>query len=61
MLDDIQGIGAAKKTKLLKAFKSVYGIARATVAEISSTAGISEAIACEVLRVVSAVTRKGVD
>ncbi len=59
VLDEVPGIGAAKKMKLLKAFKSVYGIARATAAEISSVAGISESLANEVLRTVFSVARKG--
>ena len=50
-LDEIPGIGEAKKVKLLKAFRSVYGIARAEVAEIASAAGIGEALAAEVRKV----------
>ncbi len=58
VLDEIPGIGEAKKVKLLKAFKSVYGIAKASVAEIAATAGINDTIATEVLKAVNAVTHK---
>ncbi|MGN0854854.1 MAG: GIY-YIG nuclease family protein [Kiritimatiellia bacterium] len=50
VLDEIPGIGEAKKILLLKTFKSIYGIARASVADIASTAGVSAAIAEEVQR-----------
>ena len=45
VLDEIPGIGEAKKVALLKRFKSIYGIARATVADISAAAGVNETIA----------------
>ena len=48
-LDEVPGIGEAKKVKLLKAFGSVRGIARATEEEIASAAGVGRAIAAEVL------------
>ena len=51
VLDEVTGIGAAKKMKLLKKFRSVYGIARATIGEIAATAGVGEATATEVRRV----------
>ncbi len=49
-LDEVPGIGEAKKVKLLRAFRSIYGIARAPVEEIASVAGVSAAVAAEVLR-----------
>ena len=51
VLDEIPGIGEAKKVKLLKTFKSIYGIARATVADIAAAAGVNETIAAEVQKV----------
>ena len=51
VLDDVPGIGEAKKVKLLKAFKSIYGIAKADVGEIASVAGVGELVAAEVLKV----------
>ena len=56
VLDEVPGIGEAKKVKLLKTFKSVYGIARATADEIASVAGVGAEIAAEVLKQVRAVT-----
>ena len=50
-LDEIPGIGEAKKVKLLKTFKSIYGIARADVGEIAAAAGLGEALAAEVRKV----------
>ena len=50
-LDDVPGIGPAKKTALLKTFHSVYGIARATVEEIASAAGVGAEIAAAVKHV----------
>ncbi len=58
VLDEVPGIGEAKKVKLLKRFKSVYGLARASVGDIATTAGVNETIAAEVLKAVSAVTHK---
>ena len=49
-LDEVPGIGAAKKTKLLRHFKSIYGIARASEEEISSVAGVGASVAAAVLR-----------
>ena len=49
-LDEVPGIGEAKKAKLLRAFRSVRGVARASEGEIASVAGVSEAVAAEVLR-----------
>ena len=53
-LDEVAGIGEAKKTKLLKTFRSVRGIARATAEEIASAAGVNLAVAEEVLKVARA-------
>ena len=44
-LDQIEGIGKARKTALLKAFKSVSEIKEATVKELAETDGISEKLA----------------
>ncbi len=51
VLDEVPGIGEAKKVKLLKRFRSVYGIAKASEEEIASTAGVSPSVAAEVRRV----------
>ena len=59
VLDEVDGIGEAKKVKLLKKFNSIYGIARASVAEIASAAGLGEAVAADVLRAAASVVRKG--
>ena len=48
VLDEVPGIGEAKKVKLLKAFNSIYGVARATESEIAAAAGVNEAIAAAV-------------
>ena len=50
-LDTVPGIGAAKKVKLLKTFRSIYGIARAAVADIAAAAGVNAATAAEVKKV----------
>ncbi len=50
VLDEIPGIGEAKKIKLLKKFKSVYGIAKASAADIAKTAGVGEETANEIIR-----------
>lgn len=49
-IDEVPGIGEAKKTKLLRHFKSIYGIARASEEEISSVAGVGSSVAAAVLR-----------
>lgn len=49
-LDEVQGIGEAKKTRLLREFRSIYGIARASVEEIAAAAGVGASVAEEVLR-----------
>ena len=53
VLDDVPGIGEAKKLKLLRKFKTILGIARAEVNEIAAVAGVNEAVAREVQRVAS--------
>ena len=45
VLDEVPGIGEAKKVKLLKVFKSIYGIARATPEEIAAVAGVGPEVA----------------
>ena len=49
-LDEVPGIGEAKKIKLLRHFHSIYGIARATAAEIAAVAGVNSVTAEAVLR-----------
>ena len=53
VLDEVPGVGEAKKLKLLRHFRSTYAIARAPIAEISSVAGVSETVAAEIVRRVS--------
>ena len=48
VLDEVPGIGPAKKVALLKRFKSVYGIVRASVEEIAEAAGVNLEIAAAV-------------
>ena len=54
VLDEVAGIGEAKKLKLLRAFRSIYGIARATADEIAAVAGVGASVAAEVRRVAEA-------
>lgn len=54
VLDEIPGIGEAKKLALLKKFRSTRGIAKASVGEIASAAGVGEAIAQRVKMACSA-------
>ena len=49
-LDEVPGIGPAKKVALLKRFKSIYGIARASAEEIAAAAGVGRTTAEEVLK-----------
>ena len=49
VLDEVPGIGEAKKAKLLRRFRSIYGIARAGEAEVAATAGVSPSVAAAVL------------
>ena len=51
VLDEVSGIGEAKKLKLLRKFRSIYGIARASTDEIAAVAGVNENTAAEVRRV----------
>ena len=48
-LDEVPGIGAAKKAKLLRRFGSVRGIARASVEEVAACAGVGRNVAEAVL------------
>lgn len=50
VLDEVPGIGAAKKAKLLRRFRSIYGIARAEAGDVASVAGVSSSVADAVLR-----------
>lgn len=50
VLDEVPGIGPAKKMALLKRFHSVYGIAKATETDIAATAGIGPELARAVRR-----------
>jgi excinuclease ABC subunit C len=52
-LDEIPGIGPAKKAALLKRFGSVYRLARATREEVESVPGIDRVLAEAVLRAVT--------
>ena len=52
-LDEIPGIGPAKKNALLKRFGSVYRLARATREEIETVPGIDRVLAEAVLRAVT--------
>ncbi len=57
VLDEVQGIGPAKKTALLRHFHSIYGIARASEEEIAAVAGVGPDIAAAVKR--AAVSNAG--
>lgn len=48
VLDEIPGIGPAKKVALLKKFRSTRGIGKASVADIASVAGVNNVIAEQV-------------
>ncbi len=50
VLDEIPGIGPAKKMALLKKFHSVYGIAKASEADLAATAGLGAGLAAAVKR-----------
>lgn len=50
VLDEIQGIGEAKKTLLLRRFGSVRRIARADIGELVSVPGITDELAAEIKR-----------
>jgi excinuclease ABC subunit C len=49
-LDAIPGIGPAKKTALLKHFKSIYRLSRATLEEIEAVTGIDHSLAEAIVR-----------
>jgi len=51
-LDEIPGIGPAKKAALLKRFGSVYRLARASLGDIESVPGIDRTLAEAILRAV---------
>lgn len=55
VLDEVPGIGEAKKLSLLKRFRSTRGIAKASVDDIASAAGVSKAVAMQVKNVCEAV------
>ena len=55
ILDEVPGIGEAKKTKLLRKFRSIYGIAKATADEIAIAAGVNKVTAEAVLKSARAV------
>ena len=50
VLDEVRGIGPAKKAALLRCFRSVRGIARASEEEIAAAAGVCIAVAREAKR-----------
>lgn len=50
ILDDVHGLGAVRKKKLLKHFGSVKRMRAASTAEISAVPGIPEAVAEGVYR-----------
>ena len=52
-LDNIKGIGTAKKVELLKKFGSVEKIKEARIGEIASVKGINESLAEEIKRELS--------
>jgi excinuclease ABC subunit C len=49
-LDAIPGIGPAKKTALLRHFKSIYRLSRATLEEIEAIPGIDHSLAEAIVR-----------
>ena len=50
VLDEIPGIGEAKKVKLLRHFHTTRGISRATAEEVAAVAGVGRETAAEVIR-----------
>ena len=60
-LDEVPGIGPAKKVALLRRFHSLVGVARAEEAEIAAAAGVGAAVARAVKRAAAAggARRKG--
>ncbi len=59
VLDEIPGIGEAKKLKLLRAFRSLRAMAAATPEEIRRSAGVGEATAVELLRRLGTTQSRG--
>ena len=55
ILDDIDGIGPAKKMRLLRTFGSVHEIARQSQEALVAVPGIGEQLAGEILRALSAL------
>ena len=55
VLDEVPGIGSAKKVALLKRFRSTRGIAKATIEEIAAAAGVNATVAAHVKSVCAAV------
>ena len=51
VLDEIPGIGEARKKELLRRFKSVEGIRDATISELCEVKGITEEIARKIKEV----------
>ena len=49
VLDEVSGIVEAKNAKLLRRFRSIYGIARADVDDVAAVAGVGPAVAAAVL------------
>jgi excinuclease ABC subunit C len=58
VLDEVPGIGAAKKARLLRHFRSVHGIARADEGEIARVAGVNAQTAQAVFRAAQAAARE---
>ena len=50
VLDEVPGIGEAKKIRLLKTFRSLRGVAKAEVQAVAAAAGVSMAVAEEVVK-----------
>jgi excinuclease ABC subunit C len=50
VLDEVPGIGEVKKSRLLKHFRSVRAIAKASPADVAAVAGVSPEVAEEVVK-----------
>ena len=55
VLDEVPGIGEAKKAKLLRTFRSIYGIAKTSADEIADAAGVNSVTAEAVLKAARSV------